>query len=144
MLVRQATNHDLPEILRLYKAGLDELGCDDWKETFLIKKITESFLLAPCFLVENDGKVYGIAGLTLVITSHNGVATLMDYMFYVVPDKRNIDVLGGLMEEIKQFAIASNLPVKLEFVCNDDEALRKRLFKRYGFHPKSVTGYFNG
>lgn len=142
-LVRQATQDDLHDILRLYKSGLDELGFTDWQEHLLIKKITESFILAPCFLVVIDDKISGMAGLTIAITSHNGVATLCDYMFYVEKDVRNINILGGLMGEIKRFAIANQLPVKLEFVCNNDEELRKRMLKKYDFVPHSVTGYFD-
>lgn len=143
-MIRQATSSDIKDILRLYKAGLNELGYTDWKESLLVKKITESFVLAPCFLIENDGIISGMAGLTLVITSHNGVATLCDYMIYIDKDIRNIKILGGLMDEIKRFADSQNLPVKLEFICNNDEEVRKRLYKRNGFTPRSVTGYYNG
>lgn len=142
-MIRQANSDDMKEILRLYKAGLDELGME-WKEDCIVKKITESFCLAPCFLVEIDGKLVGMAGFTLAITSHDGVATLCDYMFYVDPDYRNIKTLGGLVEEAKQFAIVHKLPLKLEFICDGgDYPLRARMFRRHGLQVYSVTGGLN-
>jgi hypothetical protein len=143
-MLRQATTKDIDDILPLYKAGLEELGLTDWKESLLVKKIINSFALAPCFLLVIDDKICGMAGFTLCITSHNGVATLSDYMFYVLPEYRNIKNLGGLVEEAKQFATVKNFPIKLEFICNNDEKLRKRVLEMHGFKVFSVTGVYNG
>lgn len=143
-MIRQATTKDIPHILELYKAGLEEIGYTDWQDNLLMKKVTESFVTAPCFLVEFNGKVLGMAGLCLVVTSHSGVATLMDYMFYVDKSVRNIKTLSGLMKEIKQFAIEHNFPVRLNFTCNDsDEKLKRKLLEKYGFKVRFVTGGYN-
>ena len=142
-MIRQATQHDLSEIVELYKAGLEELGLTDWKQELLEKKVAQSFILAPCFILVIDGIVKGMAGLTTVVTSHNGVATLADYMFYIDPECRNINSLGGLVEAIKEFAKANNLLVRLEFISKNDEKLKARLLRMNGFEVGGVIGVYN-
>ena len=142
-MIRQATTKDISVILELYKKGLEELGCHDWQESLLLKKVVNSFYLAPCFLLELD-EIVGMAGFTTVTTSHNGVATLNDYMFYVLPEHRNIKNLGGLVEGIKSFADEHMMPLRLEFITNNDEELRKRVFKLHGFKVCSVVGEYHG
>jgi len=145
MEVRKATPQDIPYILDMYKKGLNELGFTDWKESLLVKKVTESFILAPCFIMVKNDIVIGMAGLTIVITSHNGVATLADYMFYVEPEHRNITNLGGLTDKIKSFSDETGMPVKLEFLAlNNDEKLKSRVLNMHGFDVFSVTGVYDG
>lgn len=115
----------------------------DWKEDLLIKKITESFILAPCFVIEKDDIICGIAGLTLVILSHSGSAQLADYMFYVVPEHRSLKTLNSLVREVKGFADQNNFPLRLEFLCNDDEPLKRRLLKMNGFKIGGIIGTYN-
>ena len=141
-MIREATAKDIPVILDLYKKGLEELGCFDWQESLLLKKVVNSFHLAPCFLLELDD-IVGMAGFTTVTTSHNGVATLNDYMFYVLPEYRNIKNLGGLVEGVKSFADTHGMPLRLEFLTNNDEELRKRVLKLHGFKIYSVVGTYN-
>lgn len=143
MLVRQATAADIPYILDLYKKGLDELG-QEWKESLLLKKIVNSYQLAPCFLLEIDGIIRGMAGLTAVTTSHNGVASLDDYMFYVEPDSRNIKTLNALVSKAKEFAMLHDIPLRVNFSVKDDLKTRERLLKMNGFEVRSVMGVYHG
>lgn len=140
MNIRQATPKDIPYILRLYKAGLDEMGISNYTEANLLNKIVVSYQLAPCFLVEVDDKIVGMAGLTTKIESWSQKATLCEYMFYVEPQHRSLRVLGGLVKKSKDFARENNFPFRLELTLQNDEALRKRLFKMYGFEPKAIVG----
>ncbi len=143
-MIRKATASDIPVILDMYEKGLIELGATDISESMLLKKVVNSYHLAPCFLLVINGIVEGMAGLTAVTSSHNGVATLNDYMFYVNKEHRNIDNLGGLVKEIKKFAKDVNMPIKLEFLSNNDLELKKRVLEMHGFSVFSVTGVYNG
>lgn len=139
-IVRQATSNDIPEILGLYKASLDEMG-EDYQEHLLVKKIINSYNLAPCFLLVIDDIIAGMAGMTVVTIAHSGVATLADYMFYVLPEYRNSKNLGGLTKAVKDFAKEHNMPVRLEFISNNnDENLRKRVLRMHGFDTVCVVG----
>ena len=87
-MIRKATPQDFPYILDLYMKGLEELG-EHYLESMCLKKVVLSYHLAPCFLLVDCDNIIGIAGLTTVTSSHNGDATLSDYMFYVLPEHRN-------------------------------------------------------
>jgi hypothetical protein len=141
--VRIAENKDIDDILRLYKAGLKELG-EDYKDSLVLNKVVTCFHLAPCFLVEINDNIVGMAGLTTVTTSHTGDASLADYMFYIEPEHRNIRTLDALMKEIKGFAVSKNLPIRLDFLVDGEVSAKARLFERYGFKPFSVVGVYNG
>lgn len=141
--VRIAAPDDFDEIARLYKAGLTELG-QKYDDEKVLNKVVTSYYLAPCFLLEIDGKICGIAGFTTVTSSHSGDASLADYMFYVEPKHRNMDSLNALTGAVKDFASAHKLPVRLEFLSHDDEAVKKRLLKRHGFEIGAIIGVFHG
>lgn len=141
-VIRIADQEDFEDILRLYKAGLEELGFE-YKESLLVRKIFTSFQLAPCFLLEIDGKIRGMAGFTVTVASHSGVSTLSDYLFYIEPEYRTIDRLGGLVGEAKAFAKSHNLPLRVDFLCHGDEKAKMRLLRRNGFRLSSVVGMYN-
>lgn len=143
MLIRQATSDDIHEIIRLYKAGLEELGHNDWKESLLVKKVTESFVTAPCFLLVNDGIIVGMAGLCLVTISHSGVASLQDYMFFVEEEYRSPKTLKILVDATKDFALENNFPLRICFLVSDDLPLKARVLEKYGFAVYAVNGTFN-
>lgn len=140
---RAALPDDAPEIFRLYTAGLDELGLC-WKEDLILKKIVNSYHLAPCFLLVINDKICGMAGFTAVSSSHSGDASLADYMFYVEPDHRNMESLNALTGSVKAFASEHKLPVRLEFIVTDDEAVKRRLLSRHGFKIGAIIGVFDG
>lgn len=140
-MIRKATFDDVPTILGFYKAGLKELG-EDYVEAYASNKVVNSLYLAPCFLLEVNDIVSGMAAFTMVTTSHTGVATLSDYMFYVQPEHRNIDNLSGLIEAAKGFADETGLPIRIETLTDNDEYARKRLFKMHDFKVFSVVGVY--
>lgn len=140
-MIRQATPEDIDFILDMYMRGIRELG-EEGNASFMVKKILTSMQLAPCFLLVIDDIIAGMAGLTLARSSHNGVATVSDYMFYVYPKYRSLENLTGLVQESKRFADSHNLPLRLEFVANGDEKLRERLLKMHGFKICSVVGKY--
>lgn len=143
-MYRKATGQDIDVILKLFKAGLDEIGIKDYKESFLVNKICCSFHLAPCFLLENHGKIVGMAALGAGTCTFTGKATLNEYMFYIEPEYRNLSNLGGLVRECKKFALEHQLPLRLSFVVNKDEKVRARMLRMYGFEPVEIAGIYNG
>lgn len=140
--IKKAKADDLGEVIDLYRAGLTELG-EEYSDSLTMNKVLTSFYLAPCFLVVIDGKICGMAGLTAVTTSHDGVASLSDYMFYVLPEHRNLKTLNTLVKEVKAFAAEQKLPLRLEFVANGDEKLKERLLTMNGFKIGAVIGVYN-
>lgn len=141
MTIRKATPEDFNDILLMLKAGITELG-EEYKESCLLNKIAVSYYLAPCFLLVVNDNICGMAGLTVKNSSWSGNATLMDYMFYIKPEHRDLDNLGGLVEKSKEFARENSLPLRLEFISGS-EKVRKRLFDMHGFEIKAVVGYYD-
>ena len=124
-MIRKATPCDFVQILALYKAGLDEIG-EDWKESFLVRKIVTSYKLAPSFVLEIDGKIQGFAGFTIVTASHNGQKVMAEYMFYIRPEFRGDKSLLSLVQAAQDFAKENDFPLRVEFIINNDEQLKRR------------------
>lgn len=142
MLIRKAETKDLDDVIKLYRAGLTELG-EKYSDSLTMNKVLTCFYLAPCFLLVIDDKICGIAGLTVITISHSGVAQLTDYMFYVLPEHRSLKTLNSLVKEVKAFAEEQNLPLRLEFISNGDEKLKERLLNMNGFKIGGVIGVYN-
>jgi hypothetical protein len=142
-MIRQAVPFDFPHIVTLYKDALIELGETDIKEEYLYKKIVDSFYLAPCILLVINDKICGMVGLSIQTTSHNGVASLTDYMIYVKEEHRSPANLKALIEEAKRFAKDSNMPLLLDYIVQEDTPLKERMLKKYGFSICHITGVYN-
>lgn len=142
MQVRKATKEDIPKVINLYKSGLIEAG-EPYKENAIVKKVVSSYLIAPCFLLVIDDTICGMAGLTVITSSHSGDAMLGDYIFYVEPKYRNIKTLGALVNACKDFAVAHSLPLRVDFKCHNMPAKRERLLRYFGFNIHSVVGVYN-
>ena len=142
-MIREATPKDIPYILDLYRKGLEELGETNISESCMLRKIVNSYQLAPCFLLEIDDIIAGIAGLTVITSSHNGDATLSEYMFYVLPEHRSLKNLSGLVEKSKAFASQNDFPLRLQFFTDQDQKVRERLFEMHDFKVIAVVGVYN-
>jgi GNAT superfamily N-acetyltransferase len=144
MEIVQAEQKDLPYIITHYKKGLEELGAENIKDSLILNKVVSGFHLAPCFLLKIDGIIRGIAGLTVVHSSHSGDAMLSEYMFYVEPEYRSLKHLSALVNACKDFADEHNFLLRFEFVNQVDIRIRERLFKMHNFQIKSVIGEYDG
>ena len=141
-MIEKAHSTDIPKIIGFYKKALDEMGID-YLESLVSKTVTDSFFIAPCFLLKIDGIIRGITGMTITYSPWSGNATLSDYIFYIEPEYRDKDNLGGLVKNCKEFADEIGVPLQVNFVVNDDEELRKRVLRKYGFKVASVVGKYN-
>ena len=141
--MREATINDFPEILRMVKAMREELG-QDYKESYVVNTILQSLKLAPCFLLEKNGKICGMAGLTVFFDGFTGQATLSEYGFYIDPSQREYSAFSGLIDKCKEYANKVNMPLILSFQANTDNDFKIKLFKRKGFRIESIVGEYNG
>jgi hypothetical protein len=85
-----------------------------------------------------------MAGFKLAASSYNGDYSLCDYMFYVLPEHRNIENLGALLKEAQQFSRKTKMPLRVDFLCKNDTPLRERMLRKFGFETFAVVGVFNG
>lgn len=140
--VRKATPQDFPYILDLYMKGLEELG-ENYLESMCLKKVVLSYHLAPCFLLVDCDNIIGIAGLTTVTSSHNGDATLSDYMFYVLPEHRSLENLSSLVEAAKEFASETDMPLILNFIVKNNHKINERLMRMHGLEVRYIAGIYH-
>lgn len=141
--IKEATIDDFPEILRMVKAMRDELG-QDCKESYVVNTILQSLKLAPCFLLEKDGKICGMAGLTVFFDGFTGQATLSEYGFYIDPSQREYSAFSGLIDKCKEYANKVNMPLMLTFQSQSSDDFKIKLFKRKGFRVDGIVGEYNG
>lgn len=141
--IRIAEYSDLLAVAKMYKKALIELGHTDLIDELVWNKVEISYHIAPCFLLEINGKIAGMAGLTVVTSAWSNAASLADYMFFIQKEHRSLENLGALVLACKDFAQKSNLPLRLEFVAGT-EKVRERLFKMHGFDKTITVGVFNG
>lgn len=139
----EATIDDFPEILRMVKAMRDELG-QDYKESYVVNTILQSLKLAPCFLLKKDGKICGMAGLTVFFDGFTGQATLSEYGFYIDPSQREYSAFSGLIDKCKEYADRVNMPLYITFRTNKDIKFPEKLAKRKGFVVDAVDGVYYG
>ena len=140
-LYRKAERKDFPRVCDLYIAGLQELQVEYDKE-WVQRKIERAYYCAPCFLLEVDGKIVGMAALHMGQHHFTGDLTLTDLLFYVEPEHRNIRRLSGLVEACKAFAREHDIPLHLNFHTNIDIEKRVRLLRMHGFDVTSVSGVY--
>ena len=141
--IKEATIDDFQEILRMVKAMRDELG-QDYKESYVVYTILQSLKLAPCFLLEKDGKICGMAGLTVFFDGFTGQATLSEYGFYIDPSQREYSVFSGLIDKCKEYADKVNMPLIFSFQAHASNDFKVKLFERKGFKVDSIVGEYNG
>ena len=58
-MIREATTEDIPEIVGMIKAMLDDLELP-WEESYIVNMVLKSLKLAPCFLAMKDDKIIAI------------------------------------------------------------------------------------
>ena len=141
--VKQATPKDFPRIVELYEEGAREMGETDIDKNIVLKHVSAAYQLAPCFLLTNDDRIDGMAGFSVVASSHNCVATMIDYLFYIKSEYRWLKNLSALFEAAKTFAKEHKMPLRIEFSANKDEELRKRVLTMHGFNIHAVVGMYN-
>jgi len=143
MEARQATFDDLYEVAEMYEEGLIELGVLRINKDSIMQEVITSYYQAPCFLLEDCGSIKGIAGLTISRSSHNGVASVTDYMFYIQPEYRNLSNLGVLVKLTKTFAKENAMPLKLDLIVDNDLKRKTRLLEMHGLNIRYVSGVYN-
>lgn len=104
-MIRIAAKEDLPRVVELVKLGVEETKHPiKVQEKTLADSIYRSFMMAPCFLVENDGETIGCASLTLGNMPWSQQIYLKSNMVYVLPDFRQIGIIKQLYKSIKDYA----------------------------------------
>lgn len=142
MNTRFATRGDLPEVLDMYMAALDEIRHEilEPDEAACARLVVHSFQTAPCVLLENDGEIAGFAGLKVTTAPYTIKRQLSEYMFYVKPAFRSMKAITALSEACKRVSDAMRLPVFLTLMLSGQKSDDKAgVLSRLGYQPIAVA-----
>lgn len=147
MKIRYADEADLPIVLELYWAGLQEIK-DHIAPPDLERCADEvlfSWSQAPCVLAEKAGEIIGFAGLKTVVPPHSKTAVLAEYMVYVKPESRSSGALKMLSDEVQKISREAKIPLSMKLMVPVASLVtRAKLLKRWGYKVVSLGYTFGG
>lgn len=120
----------------------EEHGFDNLPPVDLIKVgefFYNNFKEAPIFVYKNpEGEILGFIGVQLTDFWWSTQEVVNDYIFYVDPKHRNIEIAGALIEAMRDFAKLNKLPVVSNVISKDRTEAKARLYTSKGFKPSGV------
>lgn len=143
--IEMAEGIELVQVCALCIKSLEEIGpiyypTDPQEVETLVYLSWES---APCYLLKHEGQIVGFAGLRLTKAPFSKQPILQDYMFYILPEHRNIRNIKALCQAARDFADTTALPLRLEYAITKNQKSQEKLLKLMGFRISGLTGSYN-
>lgn len=147
IISRYALRDDLAEILRLYMAALDEIkthieppDLDRCADT-----VFNSWLHAPCVLLEKSNEIIGFAGLRTYRPTHTLQSILTEYMFYIKPAYRSIKAAKMLSDGVQAVADKFGLKLRMSHMVFDTPlAVKEKFLRRWGYNVDALAVSYGG
>lgn len=146
MKTRYAMREDLPEVLEMYLAGLEEIK--DRIPPYIPAKcadvVFESWLRAPCVVLEreesgSEAEIIGFAGLTTYVPAYSDQVILREYLFYIAPEYRSIKAAKALSNAVQATADELGLPLYMSHMVFDlSVPLKEKFLKKWGYDVISL------
>ncbi len=135
-MIVAATRDDLPAVVSMALKIPDELGFDKLPKKD-ITKVTEMiftrWLEAPIFVYKEDGKILGMVGVMVDELWWSNEKILVDYVFWIEPEHRNLKIMNALIGAVRDFATLNKLPAITTFMSKDRTEAKAELFRRKGY-----------
>lgn len=142
--IEMAEGIELDRIVELAKIALKELPLPfpaDDEEIFTAVYVY--WEQAPCFVLKISGQIVGFAGLRLTKAPFSKMPMLQDYLFFVLPEHRNINNIKALCKAARDFSDSTDLPLRLDYTISGNQNTQERLLKRMGFRVAGITGVYH-
>lgn len=146
MLIRYAEYAELPLVLDMYMAALDEI-----KEVILspdllscARVVLRSWHTAPCIIAEKDGEIIGFAGLKKTVAPYTTQAQISDYCIYVKPEHRGVKVIKLLSDACKDVSEKLGLPLFLTHIFALGKTQGSAFLDRWGYTPIATSFSYRG
>lgn len=141
MKTRYAMREDLPEVLEMYLAGLEEI-----KESIVpinaqkcADVVLGSWLRAPCILLEKNNEIIGFAGLCSYLPAYSDAVVLREYLFYIKPGMRGVKAAKALSDAAQAAADELKLPLFMSHMVFDlSVPLKEKFLKKWGYDVISL------
>lgn len=139
-MISIATKEDLPRVVELVKAGIEELHFNyPVQDNVLADSVYRSFMLAPCFLVRDGNDIVGVASLTLGNFPWSQKPYLTSNMVYVLPSNRSYSIVRRLYDYIINYAKLQGISYLDNFMGNDKIDGRLRLAQSKGLEQTGIS-----
>lgn len=140
VLVRYATDKDLPIVLDMYMQAVLEVHPEIiLNKDRCIYTVVDGYNRAPCLLVEKDGDIVGFAGLTLGTEDFSDTHFIQEYMFYIKEQFRSVKLARMLSDAVKDVAHKFGLNLRFSKTIDGSTAQKREKFlKRWGYKPYNI------
>jgi len=138
MLIRQATETDLPDVIELLKGMDGEDGIDLDEAQTLWRKMTE-YPYYKIFVVEDNKLIIGTCSLIIIDNlGHKGAKLAVAESMIVSPDYRGHGIGCNLMQFVKERVKAENC-YKLMLSSNKKRIEAHRFYEQLGFQQHGIS-----
>ncbi len=140
--VRYADEEDLPQVVRMYITALHEIDGDKYKLNLVkcARVVWESFVKAPCILIEKSKEIIGFCGLRTGVLEYSDDAYISEYMFYIKPEHRSYKTARVLSKAAQSVADKFKLPMYFTHLIGDKPVeVRENFLKRWGYKPTAIN-----
>lgn len=140
--VRYADEEDLPQVVRMYITALHEIDGDKYKLNLVKcgRLVWESFVKAPCILLEKSKEIIGFCGLRTGVLEYCDDAYISEYMFYIKPEYRSMKTARVLSKSAQSVADKFKLPMYFTHLIGDKPVeVREDFLNRWGYKPVAIN-----
>ncbi|HZK55180.1 MAG TPA: GNAT family N-acetyltransferase [Desulfosporosinus sp.] len=138
MLMRQATENDLPEVLELLKGMDGEDGIDIGEASAIWRRISE-YPYYKVFVIEDKQQMIGTCSLIILDNlGHNGSKLAIVESMIVCQDYRGRGLGGKLIQFISEKAKEENC-YKLMLSSNKKRIMAHKFYEELGFQQHGMS-----
>ena len=135
MEIRQGNLLDFSSLVHMLAIMHEETETIDpinWNKVghVVVEDITNGLVYVA---IDDQGKLLGSIGTTVVSEWYSDKKILADHWFYVLPDHRKSPVAFKLMKELKKFAKENDISVKVGHTLKFEIEKIDKFYKKLGF-----------
>ena len=142
-----AKQEDLGKIVALCLKRGEEFNFEMFPQPdidVIARNVVKNFNKAPCFVLKSNNEIIGFLGLTISDFFWSDELYLSDYMAYVLPMYRDIDIVEKLYKAAQDYADLQGMPLHLFYIAVDRQAARRRLMRRFNFKETGFLLSYKG
>lgn len=147
--IRMADKEDLPKVVQLIMRRGEEFdyeasGLPEPELEVLTDTVYRNWMLSPCFVVEDDDGMFGVASTNLSSFGWSAKPYIGMFMVYILPEKRNFDTIKQLYKSVQDYASLQGLLLCDDYIAIDRVDGRRRLMQSLGFKEAGFLLTYRG
>ncbi|GEM_PF-6082551 len=145
--IRVAERDDLPRVVALIMERAKEFKFMNFPKpdiNVVADTVYKNYMLAPCFVMEIDGKIVGCASLTLTSFGWSKQVILAPFMVYIQKAHRSLKHTKAIYKAIQEYADEWELLYVDDYIATDRIEARQRLMRGMGFDIQGFMLTYKG